>query len=566
LKNPMKKDFPHTSVLLPWIFVVTVFAAAIQMSLAWAKLGRSKRGGLIGAEALSFGALLVLSPCLQATTRYVAGNGMDSNVGTLASPLRTIQRGVNLSSPGDTVIVQNGTYGPEGHYTCGTVCSQNGFAAPVTFKSSGTASAPITVKAANKWGAILDCGLPYGYSGDGTDGVQACDTYFDFQDSASYITIQDFDITRGYWAGVWINGGSNQNIQILGNHFHDIGNRHYVVPTGTESFGIEGVYAGAGTSNIQFDGNLFNNIGRLPTSGQSATDYNHDHGLYIYNGPYTITNNVFYAMTAGWDIQISPGTHDTTILCNTFRGPNPNRDGLIVLWAENSLPNINITIQNNIFYNGRNYAIDSWQASEVGTLIEHNLVYGSPSGVIDTSVITGSLTVTNNRINTDPMFANLAANDYHLQSASPAIDTGAPGPVIDDFDGNWRPQGFGLDVGAYEYAGTISAPPPDPFDFSVSTSANSLTLSAKQSAMITTNALLISGSAQPAAFAVSGVPWGVRPVWSTTSCTVSCFSSLNLSASRHPASGIYVITVTVTADGIAKTANITLTVVNLNLP
>lgn len=400
---------------------------------------------------LSAVALLALSSGLQAATRYVATNGSDGNPGSATAPLRTIQRGVDLSRPGDTVVVQDGTYGPEGHYTCGTICSQNGYAAPVTFTRSGTASAPLTVKAAHKWGAILDCRLPYGYSGNGTDGVQACDTYFDFQGTASYIVIQNFDITRGYWSGANVNGSSNHNIQFIGNHFHNIGNRHYAVPSGTESFGIEGVYAGTSTSTIRFDGNKFNNIGRLPTSGQSATDYNHDHGLYIYNGPYTITNNIFYANTAGWDIQISPGTHDTTITCNTFRGPNPNRDGLIVLWADNSHPNTDITIQNNVFYNGRNYAFDTWQAYEVGTLIDHNIVYGSPKGVIDASVVAGSLRVTNNRINTDPKFVNVGTNDYHLQAGSPAIDTGVSVMVICDFDGNPRPRGAGFDVGAYEY-------------------------------------------------------------------------------------------------------------------
>ncbi len=510
---------------------------------------------------LSFVVLLALSSGLHATTRYVATSGSDSNPGSAAAPLRTIQVGVSLSQPGDTVIVQDGVYGPEGHYTCGTICSQNGYAAPVTFTSSGTALAPIIVKAANKWGAILDCGLPYGYSGDGTDGVRACDTYFDFQGTASYIVIQNFDITRGYWSGVFINGRNNHDIQVIGNHFHDIGNRHYTVPSGTESYGIEGSYAGTTTSNIVYDGNVFNNIGRLPTSGESSTDYDHDHGLYIYNGPYTITNNIFYANTAGWDIQISPGSHDTNIICNTFRGPNPNRDGLIMLWADSSHPNSNITIQNNIFYNGRNYAIDTWQAYEAGTLIDHNILYGSPKGVINTSVITGSISITNNRINTDPMFVGAAENDYHLQAGSPAIDAGASAIVMYDFDGNLRPQGAGFDIGAYEYAGTIAfTGSTNLFDFSLSTSANSLMLSRKQSATNIVNAALLSGSPQSAAFAISGLPPGIKAAWSSTSCTVSCSSELKLSASPNPVTGTSIVTISATAGGITKTANLSLTI------
>jgi hypothetical protein len=263
--------------------------------------------------------------------------------------------------------------------------------------------------------------------------------------------IQGFDITSSYWSGVFINGTDNHDIQVIGNRFHDIGNRHYKVPLGTDSYGIEGSYAGTSTRNIKYDGNVFSNIGRLPTTGQSANDFNHDHGLYIYNGPYTITNNIFFANTAGWDIQISPGTHDAAILGNTFRGPNLHRDGLIILWADESHSNTNITIRDNIFFNGRNYAIDSYEAYEVSTLIDHNIVYGSPSGVIDSSSITGTMKVTNNRINTNPLFVSPGSNDYHLQIGSPAINTATPAPMAHDFDGNPRPIGTGYDVGAYEH-------------------------------------------------------------------------------------------------------------------
>src|ERR1019366_1414967 len=323
----------------------------------------------------------------------------------------------------------------------------------------GTATAPITLMAQNKWGAILDCQLPYGYAGDGTDGVQACDANIDFQGTASYITVKDFDITGAYWDGANVNGSDNHNIQFIGNHLHHIGNRHYVVPPGTSSYGIEGVFAGTASSNIVWDRNEFNNIGRLPTPGQTD-DYSHDHGIYIFKGPYTITNNIFYANTAGWGVQVSPGTHDTVITNNTFQGANPAQNGLIVLWGEIANPNTNITIQNNIFYGSRNYAIGAIQAYEAGTLIDHNIVYGSPSGVIDTSAVIGTLTLTNNRINTDPMFVGLTTDDFHLQAGSPAIDTGASVMVAADFDGNPRPLGAAFDLGAYEYGGgtTLTAP------------------------------------------------------------------------------------------------------------
>jgi hypothetical protein len=362
--------------------------------------------------------------------------------------------------PGDTVSVADGTYGPNGHYTCGTICSQASFASPVAFVNSGTPGAPITVTAQNKGGAILDCQLPYGYSGDGTDGIQVCDTYFDFKGTASYITIENFDITGSYWAGANVNE-NNSNITFIGNHFHHIGNRFYTVPPGTQVYGIVGVFAGTGASYLTWNGNVFNNIGRLPTPGQIVeSDYSHDHGIYLFNGPHSITNNIFYSNQAGWGVQVSPGAHDTVITNNTFQGMNPQQNGLITLWADSSNPNTNITIQNNIFYGGRNYGIATWQAYEAGTLIDHNIVYGSPSGIIDTSAVTGSLSLSNNLSDTDPMFVNINSNDYHLQAGSPAIDAGASVNVATDFDGNPRPFGPAFDLGAYEYTGVNSSPAP----------------------------------------------------------------------------------------------------------
>jgi len=51
-----------------------------------------------------------------------------------------------------------------------------------------------------------------------------------------------------------------------------------------------------------------------------------------------------------------------------------------------------------------------------------------------------------------PQFINIAAGNYRLQSNSPAIDSGTTGPNIPDVDieGTTRPQGSGIDMGAYE--------------------------------------------------------------------------------------------------------------------
>ena len=97
----------------------------------------------VGAAVAVTGAVVLLPALAQAATAtyYVATNGSDSNAGTLAAPLATIQKAVSLVSAGGTIAVRGGTY----------ALSTN-----ITISKSGTSSAPITL---TNYGSIFSTGV-----------------------------------------------------------------------------------------------------------------------------------------------------------------------------------------------------------------------------------------------------------------------------------------------------------------------------------------------------------------------------------------------------------------------
>ncbi|WP_448103591.1 right-handed parallel beta-helix repeat-containing protein [Pedobacter panaciterrae] len=179
------------------------------------RLGYFKRILLLGIVTLNYGVLFACSkkstpegsgkPEAQTAGKdvYVAIDGNDSNNGTLDAPVSTINKGLELVTPGFTVFVRGGTYKEK-----------------VSFSRSGRKDKVITLKPYPGEKAVI--------SGEGlsVSGNEALVTV----NNISFIVIDGFDVcdfkTTNAWAnvdGIVVKGGST-NVTLRKNRVFNIEN------------------------------------------------------------------------------------------------------------------------------------------------------------------------------------------------------------------------------------------------------------------------------------------------------------------------------------------------------
>lgn len=359
--------------------------------------------GIVMRELVGCLVLSVAVACrAPAKTFFVSPDGVDSNHGTMSQPFRTVMKGVSAAHAGDTVILRNGVYRNEGKISDGSG-GWHGYATPVPISSAGKPTAWITLRAEQKWRAVLDCGT--------TPASLGCDVYVYLKKTAAYWSFEDLVVTRGAYAGINTNEGAS-HIRIKGCKFEDIGNRRDTGETGIAGIG----FGPAEATDWEIEDNVFHHIGR--TGGHYPSV---DHGIYAEGSAAVIRNNLFYQMEVGWAIQTSHGARNWLIENNTFALPNPMAPGQIMLWDGGKANSVSgIVIRGNIFYAPRKAAIVT--NGQIASCVAENNITTADAMIDDPA----QCSLRDNLTGTDPRFMNRAAEpyDFRLRPGSPAKGRG----------------------------------------------------------------------------------------------------------------------------------------------
>ena len=426
---------------------------------------------------LSISACLILSTTASGGTFYVSPSGMDSNPGAQSQPWLTLQHAVDAIQPGDTILVESGTY------------------VGCRIGNSGQPGAVCTLKADIGAQVLVNAPGPANKHG-------------------SNIEIENFDATVQYWV---IDGFESANspkygIDIRVTDFITVQN------CSVHDSALTGIFlAFSYHPTIQFNESFLNlehgiyqsNSGDFPTIRGNKLHNNTNSGVHM-NGDRNFTPgdgiisfalveiNVIYENGAGGGSGINcDGVSDSIIRNNLLY--NNHASGISLYATDGAEGSSRNKVYNNTIVMAANSrwcvnipASDQGQPNPSGNQIENNILYTPDSNhgsvlIYSTSVagFISDYNVTVGRFSVDSgdsdmpvqswqelgydqhsivaapadLFVSQSGKDFHLKPGSPAIRVGAILPdVTDDLDGNGRPLATPYSIGCYEANTTVTKP------------------------------------------------------------------------------------------------------------
>lgn len=282
------------------------------------------------------------------------------------------------------------------------------------------------------------------------------------KDPGNFVNVRDLVIENNLIEKA-NNGGHNENITLAMGVVNAHVRYNEITTGGDPSNGGEGIDFKDGVRDSYIYGNLIHGLNRRGiyvdggrTEGGFANNI-HIYGNIVYNDP---SSAIMVSSEGVGDVD---GVY---IYNNVVVGAGQNGIGVYDHPRGRGISTVkNIAIFNNTVVDGGR---DGSGWGNIGTnhpeaenmLIRNNVTWGGNGfdikGEGDTIVEDNLCRESFCEVRSNPQFINptfdLATADYRLQADSPAIDAGSSvdAPAF-DFDGRARPQGSGIDLGAYEY-------------------------------------------------------------------------------------------------------------------
>lgn len=396
-----------------------------------------------------------------AATYYVAKTGDNGNPGTEADPFLTVNKGVSVLTPGDTLYVKAGTYAESLEDVIPSGTSWDNPVTVAAYPGDTPTLLPVSV---------VDGSRVLFFDGSsGTDSYIIIDGFvldassvtsdaIKITNGSNHIRIQNSEIENSNNQGVLIVASSGYN-EFLNDTIHDNG----------DATGEHGMYIGSDHNTVR-DSTIYSNFSDgIKLNDGIDNSYSTQNNIYrnksYSNGESGIeatlaSNNLIYNNIVHdnqFGIRLRAGGQSQKIYNNTIYH---DTNGGIYFDSDYS----DTIVSNNIVSKEITIGI-SIGATVSNTTLQNNLVSNNATNYSDSG--TGT-TLSNNLIGDTYLtrFVNAQQNNFQLVSTSDAIDNGITlSEVTSDYAQISRPQGSAYDIGAYEYAQsstTTSTPTPNP--------------------------------------------------------------------------------------------------------